>query len=137
MIPNQISWCVVVLVQFILLLLKYAFEEDIDMWIVFIPAIVSCVVLTYDRVFRYFYAEYTPPVQMSTNQEAVEFVWRAWGTRAQLVGRLMVFTLSIVIFVGAFSFTPPFKGESNRFDTCEYCLFNVNDEVRCTLEESI
>ena len=74
MIPNQISWCVVVLVQFILLLLKYTFEEDIDMWIVFIPAIISCVVLIYDRVFRYFYAEYAPPVQMSTNQEAVEFV---------------------------------------------------------------
>jgi len=74
MIPNQISWCVVVLVQFILLLLKYAFEEDIDMWIVFIPAIISCVVLTYDRVFRCFYAEYAPPAQMSTNQEAVEFV---------------------------------------------------------------
>ena len=74
MIPNQISWCVVVLVQFILLLLKYAFEKDIDMWIVFIPAIISCVVFTYDRLFRCFYAEYAPPVQMSTNQEAVEFV---------------------------------------------------------------
>ena len=57
MIPNQISWCVVVLVQFILLLLKYAFEEDIDMWIVFIPAIVSCVVLVLTRVHYIVYSD--------------------------------------------------------------------------------
>lgn len=74
MAQNQLSWFVVAMVQLILLLIKYAFEEDIDTWIVFIPAIVSCVVLTYDRVFRCFYAECMRPEQMSTNQEAVEFV---------------------------------------------------------------
>jgi hypothetical protein len=69
----QLAWILMALSQLILLLLKYIFVKHIDLWLVCIPVIVTILIVTYDRMFRCFYAEYVSNEKDSTNQEA-EFV---------------------------------------------------------------
>jgi hypothetical protein len=67
----QLRWTFMALIQLILLILKYMFVKYIDMWIVFTPLIITNVIITYEKIFRCFCAEYISNDSFSTNQEAV------------------------------------------------------------------